>query len=584
MMHLARRRLPQGLLLCFLAASSLQAYALGLGPLTVQSGLGSPLQATIPVYGLATDEPSTNCMKARVLTLDGSVLSRPAAALAGSGANASLRINGREGITEPAVSITVEIGCASAVRREYQVLLDPVPVAQLSMPQAPDVKPLGAAQPTPVKAKTAKPAVAAPSPAVAQRKNATAFVASTPPASTNTPKLYTGDAEIEQVRPSLVLRYATSLSEPRVENDPARLAALRADQQRVAALLRGENPVAGVQAQLRDAQLGLRTARQDALEARRQMADERQALEAERQNLFSLRGVSVLAALALVGMAASGWLHWRRRQDRRRHQHALEMLAMPFDTTMQDTNVKAVAEPGGPDRMRPASAAMPPQPQPQPTTITPSAAFDWGTHPHDIPVATTPPHNLDMPESWQLIEQQIDGLRDEPRVPGEMAVQVMVEGPAQSHATQVADMLLAAETWMAEHNPQRAADLLQPYLEREDMLSPAPGLYLLMLYRTLEDDDRIQAVKAQLQPWFPDEVSQWSPGTQGRRSIADFAHIQGMVNTLRDSDALLPYLKGLLLAPEPFDFSAYRDIVRAIGIASETVKTDETSSMTLDFH
>ena len=57
-----------------------------------------------------------------------------------------------------------------------------------------------------------------------------------------------------------------------------------------------------------------------------------------------------------------------------------------------------------------------------------------------------------------------------------------------------------------------------------------------------------------------------------------------MVNTLKGSDALLPYLRGLLLAPEPFDFSAYREIVRAIGIASETVKTDETSSMTLDFH
>ena len=115
----------------------------------MQSGLGNPLQATIPVYGLATEEPSTNCMKARVLALDGSVLSRPAAALTGSGANASIRINGREGITEPAVSITVEIGCANAVRREYQVLLDPVPAAQLFMPHAPDDKPLRAAQPTP---------------------------------------------------------------------------------------------------------------------------------------------------------------------------------------------------------------------------------------------------------------------------------------------------------------------------------------------------------------------------------------------------------------------------------------------------
>jgi hypothetical protein len=145
-------------------------------------------------------------------------------------------------------------------------------------------------------------------------------------------------------------------------------------------------------------------------------------------------------------------------------------------------------------------------------------------------------------------------------------------------------MLLAAETWMAEHNPKRAADLLQPYLEREDMLSPAPGLYLLTLYRTLEDDERIQALKAQLQPWFPEEVSQWSAGAQGRRTIVDFPGVQAMIDALKDSTALPSYLRGLLLAPEPFDFSTYREIVRAIGIADEAVKRDESSSMTLDFH
>jgi len=199
-------------------------------------------------------------------------------------------------------------------------------------------------------------------------------------------------------------------------------------------------------------------------------------------------------------------------------------------------------------------------------------------------VATTPPDAVDMPESWQQIEQQIDGFRDQTLAPVEIAVQVMVDGPAQGHATQVAEMLLAAETWMAEHNPKRAADLLLPYLEREDMLSPAPGLYLLTLYRTLEDEDRIQGVKAQLQAWFPEEVDQWSAGAQGRRTIADFPNVQAMIDTLRDSNALLSYLKGLLLAPEPFDFSTYRDIVRAIGIAAEAVTSKEIPSMSLDFH
>ena len=581
MMHPARPRPVQRLLLCVLATSSLQAQALGLGPLTVHSGLGNPLQATIPVYGLATEELTASCLKARVLTLDGSVLSRPAAALSGSGANASIRIDGRESISEPAVSIAVEIGCASAVRREYQVLLDPVPMAQLFAPRAADVRQQPSApQPPEVKTKTAKPAAAAPSAAVAQRRTAPASPPRTPVASKSMLTLSTGDAETEQVRNSLVLRYATSLSEPRVESDPARLAALRADQQRVAALLRGEDPAAGVQAQLRDAQLALKTARQDALEARRQMDDERKALEAERQGMIPVIWVEVLAALALAGTAVCGWLLWRRRQDQRRYQDELAMLATPFDTAAPETTPGWAAAPASVDDVHPVPAAMAEEPAP----ALPSTAFDWSAHAHEITVATTPPDAVDMPESWQQIEQQIDGFRDQTLAPVEIAVQVMVDGPAQGHATQVAEMLLAAETWMAEHNPKRAADLLLPYLEREDMLSPAPGLYLLTLYRTLEDEDRIQGVKAQLQAWFPEEVDQWSAGAQGRRTIADFPNVQAMIDTLRDSNALLSYLKGLLLAPEPFDFSTYRDIVRAIGIAAEAVTSKEIPSMSLDFH
>lgn len=592
MMHLARPRPVQRLLLCVLAASSIPAQALGLGPLTVQSGLGSPLQATIPVYGLASEELAANCLKARVMTLDGSLISRPAAAVTGSGANATVRINGRESITEPAVSITVEVGCASAVRREYQALLDPVPVAQLSSPLAasvgqPVARQPGSPEPVPVKAKAAKPATATPSASSAARKTAPPSPPRPAAAGKNVLTLSTGDADIEQVRASLVLRHATSLSEPRMESDPAKLAALRADQERVAALLRGENPAAGVQAQLRDAQLALKTARQDALEARRQREDERQAVEAQRQAMVPALWANMLAALALAGITLSGWLLWRRRKDQHRHQDELAMLAMPVDTAMPEAGAAGPTAPASKERAYSPAKAMTSEPAPAAMTVaaaTRPAAFDWGAHPHKIPVATTPPDAVDMPASWQLIEQQIEGLREQPLAPADMAVQAMADGPAQDHAVQVADMLLAAEAWMAEHNPKRAADLLQPYLEREDMLSPAPGLYLLTLYRTLEDEDRLQGVKEQLQAWFPEEVSQWSAGTPGRRTITDFPDVQATIDSLKDSNMLLSYLKGLLLAPEPFDFSTYREIVRAIGIAAEGGKTDEISAMTLDFH
>jgi Tfp pilus assembly protein FimV len=104
-----------------------QAHALGLGAIALQSGLGRPLQARIPVYGLAADDAGTVCLKTRVLALDGSLLSRPAAELMGSGAGAMVSLRSVESINEPAVNVSVEIGCTSAVKREYQLLLDPLP-------------------------------------------------------------------------------------------------------------------------------------------------------------------------------------------------------------------------------------------------------------------------------------------------------------------------------------------------------------------------------------------------------------------------------------------------------------------------
>jgi hypothetical protein len=356
------------------------------------------------------------------------------------------------------------------------------------------------------------------------------------------------------------------------------------------ALLRGKNPTANTQAELRDAQHAMKTSWQEALEARRQTDDERKAMEAERRNMIPALWASMLAALGFVAMTASGWLLWRRRQDQRRHQDELAMLAMPFDTAMPETNAAGAMARTSTDRLHSAPAAPARGPASDTTTTVTAmtanqpAAFDLGMHPHAVSVATMPSDAVDMPASWQLIEQQIDGLRDQAPASAGMAVQAMVDGPAQSHAMEVANMLLAAETWMAEHNPKRAADLLQRYMDREDMLSPAPGLYLLPLYRTLEDDDRILAVKTQLQAWFPAEASQWGAGPQERRTIADFPDVDAMIDTLKDSNVLLSYLRGLLLAPQPFDFSTDREIVRAIGIALETVKTDEMSAMTLDFH
>lgn len=110
-----------------------QVHALGLGAITLQSGLGRPLAARIPVYGLGPDDAGASCIKSRMMALEGGLLARPVAEITGSGAATMLTLRTAESINEPAFNVSVEIGCTSSVKREYQILLDPVPAARKSV-------------------------------------------------------------------------------------------------------------------------------------------------------------------------------------------------------------------------------------------------------------------------------------------------------------------------------------------------------------------------------------------------------------------------------------------------------------------
>lgn len=604
------------------------AHALGLGAIALQSGLGQPLQARIPVYGLGADEAGANCVKSRVLALEGGLLSRPVAEVTGSGAASVLKLRTVESIGEPAINVSVEIGCTNSVKREYQVLLDPVPATlpmAAPMTRAPTERPERAQR----KAASQAGIVAAPvDPETSIAAGSKASVPPTPkplaivahkPAAPAKPKpaaepksvltLAGGDTEIEQGRARVALRSATVLSEPRVETDPARLAASRADQARVAALLRGEDPLAGTQAQLRAAQENLLAVQKAAASAARLHEQEKAAIAAAQEGMVSGRLLAVLGALLLACVAAIAWLLWRRADDRRRQEQAFFAMpaeqdassAMPLQhqnegQTQARQPLPAFAQPAAPvlatsteaeslDFAMPADEVVP-APAPAPSVSHPF--HDWRAEAGTPIVATTPPESLQLPESWMSLENHdVDGSAQASRSdqlpspvsrPNENA-----NDNAHAHAAEVANMLMAAESWMAEHNPMRAAGVLQPYLARDEMQSPAPALYLLSLYRTMDDKGQIATVLAQLEQDFPAQAAAWNDPGHARRSIADFPLVHAAVDSLSDSATLLPYLNSLLLAPEQFDFSTYREIVRAIGLAHEMKQDSDLQSMSLDF-
>jgi pilus assembly protein FimV len=108
---------------------AVQAEAVGLGELRVQSGLGQPLRATVALFGDGAATKSATCFNARLSSADGAFIANPQISIVPSGANASVLVSTNMSVGEPAVSLTLEMACGDALRKEFAVLLDPPLVA-----------------------------------------------------------------------------------------------------------------------------------------------------------------------------------------------------------------------------------------------------------------------------------------------------------------------------------------------------------------------------------------------------------------------------------------------------------------------
>jgi len=106
-----------------------QAYGFGMQELKVNSYLGQPLKANVPINVSAGERVNSNCFQ--VVNTRGSndlpIINNANARLVQSGGQYSLSLSSSSGIVEPISEITVATNCASLPRMErtFMVMLDP---------------------------------------------------------------------------------------------------------------------------------------------------------------------------------------------------------------------------------------------------------------------------------------------------------------------------------------------------------------------------------------------------------------------------------------------------------------------------
>ena len=115
--------------------ASLEAHALALGKITVQSALGEPLRAEVDIIDINAEEVSS--LKARVASPEAfkaAGLEYNAAIAAGldvklqrrADGRAYLRLTSQRAVTEPFVDLILEANSSSGrLSRDYTMLLDP---------------------------------------------------------------------------------------------------------------------------------------------------------------------------------------------------------------------------------------------------------------------------------------------------------------------------------------------------------------------------------------------------------------------------------------------------------------------------
>lgn len=538
-------------------------HALGLGNIGVQSALGQPLLASIGLLGTDSNALTGACVKVRVESLNGVSLASPQLTITRSGSSSSLTLTSRQVINEPVANIIVEAGCASPVRRSYQVLFDPPLFSIAPSEFAPDRlsitdrDPVSAAVPNDfVKRKAAVPAAGStrtrnkPVPAPAAKKPAASVLAATvnlansKSSASDVLRLSSDDDNVVSrlMLSSVLTLPADAKNQPLSEEK-------RLAQREFAALLKGEDPRASIDA-LRAQDAALRTQ----MAALQRQNSENQAALIALQAKSSM--TNWLAGLLVLCLIAIGWLVWRLRAFTRKDNDNVACSK----ASQRDQEKQGAAQ----FTSEQSNASY------QSRSLI-SAASPVATEGADAGITT----DAEMPGTQNtLVAQAGVGL------PEDAGSANQRQSANAFKVEEISDVTQEAEFWISLNNPKRAIEILEPYTEGIHPDSPVPWLYLLDLYREVGEPEKYNGLRERFARLFNARIPLYGDPELASQTLEDFPHLLERICKLWNTGDIVPFLQSLLVddregARAGFDLPLYRDILLLLGIALEKKRLNQ---------
>ncbi|MGH8806644.1 MAG: FimV/HubP family polar landmark protein [Noviherbaspirillum sp.] len=514
----------------------------------------------------------------------------PRIGLARSGHVTSIRLATWQNINEPALHVTVSIGCGVSVQRDFQILLDPVASTPAStapqqvIPAVPDES--RAASPVPpANTNTATGRSPAPrkkrqasQPDTPHQVNAEAAPTPTPEAR---PKTRAKTVKV----PRSLLRLSPVDTSDNVAAPPLRLErsdtlSMAADMQKPAE----QNPRAAAGAQgssdASQATEALLTALRAEVEAlRAETRQIQQQSQAERAALEAMRNASFnwnvgLGALLVLCLAAIGCLLWRitTMQTRAAQASWNDYFARHGAATISDTIHAARAEE---ETLRTSAGNLA-----VPTTASDGPTTEPGTAPICREKSTDTAANTKTrtdTHAGQPFKYEYHGTP--PYLFVNRTEHALTEADQFLKAEEISDVMELVEAWTVLNDPEKVLELLKPFSEIEQPESPLPWICLLDVYRSLGLQERYEAILERITTLFNVKLTPWDARADRLppKTLAAFPHVAEKIVSLWESDEIMPYLESLLRdnrdgTREGFDLPVYRDILRLISLAKDPAR------------
>ncbi len=581
--------------------------ALGLGEMHVRSFLGQNLVVYSDLVGVEDESLVSACIKARVLSMEGNLLSSVNITQKRIQGRRVLQFASKLRIQEPAVRLLIDVACDTQLHRDFSILLDPIDNAAEVSADWQDDKNSGnivelaapaAANIAKANAVSDRDAIALTVPEKKQKKkvnatlgvNAERFDAARLPSVEAESKLTKPTAKKKQNLNRDVLRLSEDIA-PVVQEHGLRMSEilstesgqrlvanmqeLKAAQARMAALLRDEPAHTESGASIQEAQSPapqLKT--QDSEEITRlkaetaqlrkqSLADKTIVEDLKKRSQFDY-WIMVLAVVAIIAVALIAFLliYIRRgMQPQAQSWWEGEETAAPDEDLLEDMidSVQASYElnPIGAPRRRKA---------------------DDGREQAETP--QNPDQFSSLPTSGEEASSQMDGdgRQKSPTLEetNSSIFNFFLPRSSAVKVEEISDVTQEAEFWISMNDPLRAIEILAAQEDSEHPDSPVPWLYLLDLYRMVDDGVKYEHLRARFVacfnariPEFDEDMANWP-----RQDLEQFGHVLDRICVLWGSAEACHYLSSLLVDDRHgertgFDLAVYRDILMLLGIAKE---------------